>query len=796
LTLSPSSQTIGLGDRVKFNAFLNGTPTTGVSWQILPLVGNIISDGTYIAPTSLSGAATITVTARLLSNSSVLATASVTVIPNISISISPANTSVNAGASTTLTATVTGTTNTAVMWNLNPWIGSIQNGVYTAPASVSQSTVVRVIATSMADTSRVAVAFVTVNPAPQPVSNLRLPIEVFGANGTVTTASFPLTSTQVTNARTLFLQIHGLDFETEASVQINNGPWTALNSLNYQLFEVDRLYGGIGGGYSTLRGRVTISSSWLVAGTNTIRFRFNQTDGFTHGFRVLDFNLQDAAGSNLLAANLFEQDNPASWQPPLPDATSINRGKWLWYNANLSTPLQPSIKAKCADCHTQDGRDLKYFNYSNYSIRTRAQFHGLSAADGDAIASYIRSLPVAAPGRPWNPPYQPGPGVDSRPVSEWAAGAGLRWVMNRDQDAFPHIFPSGFEPSRIAPTANLSAREIPTSLQLPDWNHWLPQIHPKDAIPGFDGSKWNQNYLGLRGFLKPGQASTYLAARESLMFWANYRDEFLSSNLNSLPWTEWKVRVMYSGYLWHMVKAFELNQEFSLEGLSRAWFGPQADDRAWMGMDAFATAPHFIKIPMPSFGLRNGSAITHQYTSLVWYHLQLILNNSNKAQYNHFPIDWPYSMGAIMHSNKLAPHPALMSLWMAKAMQISENGIGPENWDTGWRLYINQVQFLTHFDMALAYRDMSPADRNRLVEMFWTHWINKVRSFSPQQFYQRQTSPLDVPSGIVLADGNFPSKTLDAIRTLKRWGANPSVIRSIAETARTLWPNYNWLGEL
>jgi hypothetical protein len=172
------------------------------------------------------------------------------------------------------------------------------------------------------------------------------------------------------------------------------------------------------------------------------------------------------------------------------------------------------------------------------------------------------------------------------------------------------------------------------------------------------------------------------------------------------------------------------------------------------------------------------------------------LNNSNKAQYNHFPIDWPYSMGAIMHSNKLAPHPALMSLWMAKAMQISENGIGPENWDTGWRLYINQVQFLTHFDMALAYRDMSPADRNRLVEMFWTHWINKVRSFSPQQFYQRQTSPLDVPSGIVLADGNFPSKTLDAIRTLKRWGANPSVIRSIAETARTLWPNYNWLGEL
>jgi hypothetical protein len=28
---------------------------------------------------------------------------------------------------------------------------------------------------------------------------------------------------------------------------------------------------------------------------------------------------------------------------------------------------------------------------------------------------------------------------------------------------------------------NLNAREIPISLQLPDWNSWLPRVHPKDA---------------------------------------------------------------------------------------------------------------------------------------------------------------------------------------------------------------------------------------------------------------------------------------------------------------------------
>jgi len=51
------------------------------------------------------------------------------------------------------------------------------------------------------------------------------------------------------------------------------------------------------------------------------------------------------------------------------------------------------MRAKCSDCHAQDGRDLKYFNYSNNSMG-RSIFHGLTAAQGDLIASYIRSLNI------------------------------------------------------------------------------------------------------------------------------------------------------------------------------------------------------------------------------------------------------------------------------------------------------------------------------------------------------------------------------------------------------------------
>ena len=39
------------------------------------------------------------------------------------------------------------------------------------------------------------------------------------------------------------------------------------------------------------------------------------------------------------------------------------------------------IQATCADCHAVDGRDLKYFNYSNRSIIERSKFHNLTQTE-------------------------------------------------------------------------------------------------------------------------------------------------------------------------------------------------------------------------------------------------------------------------------------------------------------------------------------------------------------------------------------------------------------------------------
>ena len=334
-----------------------------------------------------------------------------------------------------------------------------------------------------------------------------LPIEVLGADGTVVSRNITLPAEQAEPVRSLWLQIHGLRYADQASVQVNSSAWMPLNNNTVTIAEPGKTYGGIGGGFATLAMTLALPDGAVAGGDNTIRFRFNHTDGFVSSYRVLAFNFLTAEGKKILPAGDFVEDAPESWVPPLPDAASILAGKELWHSASLAAnnrPNSPTIQARCADCHAQDGRDLKYFNFSNASIIARARFHGLSELQSGQIASYIRSLPLPSPGRPWNPPYQPGPGLDGQPVSNWAAGAGLAWVLDQDTDALPYLAgqsggknsapsnPAGkvsslaalagqITPDIFRPDGNLNAHEIPIAMQLPDWNQWLPRVHPKDA---------------------------------------------------------------------------------------------------------------------------------------------------------------------------------------------------------------------------------------------------------------------------------------------------------------------------
>ena len=231
---------------------------------------------------------------------------------------------------------------------------------------------------------------------------VQLPIEVLGDDGTTVPVTLTLSPAQRDTASTLSLQIHNLRYPQQASIQINSAPWLPLANDTVSVAEPAKSFGGIGGAFATISLTLPVPRNSLVTGTNTIRFRFNHSDGLSSGYRVLALNLVNSTGAQLLALSTFADDFPDAWGPPHADPSSIQAGRTLWNSAPLvasSLPNSPRIRATCADCHAQDGRDLKYFNFSNASIIARSRFHGLTTLEGEQIAAYIRSLPVRHPGR-------------------------------------------------------------------------------------------------------------------------------------------------------------------------------------------------------------------------------------------------------------------------------------------------------------------------------------------------------------------------------------------------------------
>jgi hypothetical protein len=811
LSLSPAGASLNGGQSATFTPIVNGTSNTAVTWSISPQVGTV-AGGVYQAPAIIASQQTVTVTATSVANSTVSASAAVTLQP-VGVTIGPASATLGAGQIATFTAPVTGTSNTAVTWSLSPSVGTLVTGVYTAPATVGSAQSLILKATSVADPNQSATASITLTPGSSTPSTITMPLEVIGPNGTTVSASVNIPSgANLSGPNVLWMKIHGLRSETQASVQVNNSAWIPINSGTVTLLGNASAYGGIGGGFATLTMNMTLPAGAIQAGANTFSFRFNQTDGRVSGFRVLAFNVQ-AGGSSLLPPSTFVQDDPNTWQPPSTSPSDIAAGQTLWHTAALTIPLLTGgtkpIVAHCSDCHTQDGRDLKYFNYSNNSIEARSAFHGLTTQQGEQIASYIRSLNVPNPGMPWNPPYQPGPGLDSQPVSTWAAGAGLDAVADSDQDVINAIFPSGFQSSVFAATSRLDQREIPLPLQLPDWNQWLPGTSPMDAFGAtFTTNGFNTIYQTLSATLQANNPAVYVAQQANFQAWfgAFYGlyQQVGTPIWNNAPasWTPANVDAMYSLSQWGLVKTWELNSQFQLEGYAQNIFGPQADPRAWYSNVPFFVSPHELKMPTTGVaGLRNGTQAEYIYLSYIWYNLQLILNDSNGQQQEQYPIDWPYSDAFVMNLGELvSPQGGIQTIWMIKGLQILQQaGTGPQLGLGGWQPTVSQPSLLvTREWIDGVWTGVDPTTRVAIATGLLQSWLQQASQFTPQQYYAGGwTTPTAVPVPFGSAyDNVFPDWVWYMVPRFNFIGVNPTLVSQLAQWAQTIWPNANWTADL
>jgi hypothetical protein len=367
--------------------------------------------------------------------------------------------------------------------------------------------------------------------APNAPGELGLPIEVLGAGDpelpTVAATQLFVASADIASTEKLYVRCHRCGFynapafkalakpvtKIKASLRVvgdagkphDNATWTDLVDANIELDEMAAAHGGINGAIVVTGFTITLDAATrarLVAApiANTIEFRFNGTDGDSNGYRILDVQLQSSAGKNLSPATQRWADISAEKSAGAATSAEATAGAALWTGRDLlqeSPIVKHTLRAACSSCHASDGRDLQYFNYSNNAIIQRSRFHGLTEAQGRQIAAYLRaslsaSVPDVKQAAPWNPPYQPGPGLDAKPAYEWAAGAGIDAVLP-SATAFAKAFVG--QPINDAPlaitqaevdavmdaTKAINIREMPIALELPDWNAWLPNVHPLDV---------------------------------------------------------------------------------------------------------------------------------------------------------------------------------------------------------------------------------------------------------------------------------------------------------------------------
>lgn len=537
-----------------------------------------------------------------------------------------------------------------------------------------------------------------------------LPLEVLGPQGTSVAATFRLQG--VKNIARIAIECHACGYDdrtldgnaalTKGSLRINGrkpialkrytgGP-SPVGNPDLVLPATAEAYGGIGGGFRTIR--FTVPSEGLVEGTNTLVFEHTHPSTESLGYRIVDLAFLGADGAAVdLPDGSLRRDDPATWQAPRPD--EIAQGLALWHQPGIlndpgfdalnGAAAGGAIQAACADCHADDGRDLKYFNYSNRSIVERAKFHGLTGAQGERIASYIRSLPlpIAPAARPWNPPYQPGPNLDQRPAYEWASGAGIESVLADDADVRAYLFPQGTSAKAVQAVVDrfstLNLRELPLALQLPDWNKWLPRVHPRDAFdvldpvvrndekgtpvgqPFFDvvyaaaaAAPTKETITALRARLEQwlGRGATcytqsltggpaYRAANADVMAAValpprlpliQSEAECKQDRHNATRMTP--IEIAKQGLAaWISIKQWELVHTAALEeaakNLPATCIGETcvaAGERGWFldGFSVFFRAPHYIGYNADQFTTQD--LLVGTYESSAWYQLQLVLN--------------------------------------------------------------------------------------------------------------------------------------------------------------------------
>ena len=165
VSLNLAGASLGGAQSQQFAATVTGSANQQVSWSIVPAgLGSISAAGLYTAPALVTSQQTVTVLATSTVDLTRSASAIVTLYP-VALSLTPGSAVLLAGQTAQFAASVSWTNNPQVSWSSSPaGVGGVSaTGIYTAPATVSTTQTVTLLATSLADATKIATATVTLS---------------------------------------------------------------------------------------------------------------------------------------------------------------------------------------------------------------------------------------------------------------------------------------------------------------------------------------------------------------------------------------------------------------------------------------------------------------------------------------------------------------------------------------------------------------------------------------------------------------------------------------------------------
>ena len=661
-----------------------------------------------------------------------------------------------------------------------------------------------------------------------PSATVQLPIEVIGAEGTVESRTLQLSDPagvdsmyirgmRLGYAYTAYLADNPHLYDTKASFRINGGDWVDISNDTFHAFYPERkfyswpLTGPISGSWHVLRGMLPITDTGaLVAGENTVEFRFNgPLDKETSGYYIVELDFRPSRDGSSIVTSTFTEVDYASWGPPsgYNNSSDINAGDALWSSRNSlwDNPVdQNTIVAACQDCHATDGRDLKQFNFSNNSVITRAQFHGLTESEGKQIAAYIRTRDLEYPtgydlnncgGRPWNPPYQTGPGVDQLPGECWSAGAGAKWVLDNDIDGLPYMFPD--EASRLTLEglteipedpealeaihggplqADLSAANLdrfihadstinhprqPWSAQFPVIHEWWPRIYPADVLGDaeFHSSSPYQQFLSTRTAFQNNRSTILNNTRNRTTndIPENMFNPISTGLIQDAPHSLNPSIAQYSANQWNVIKKWEIMNTYHLEDLGEDLYGegqsaqqPRGGSRlTWhaSGNHLYDAAPHKNQRPPGPGYPRIGpypTASTASYFSTTWYQLsQMLEDNNRNGDGGANPFDWNYHHPHITGPSGDFNHPESLRYLHAQ-VQSQQQHRNYAGWDarisfrnkSGWKsLHNHWVGRIKWNNATETLSPLTQATQNAINAAILRAWISESLRWDPAQYW-------------------------------------------------------------